>query len=148
MNKSTYCTNCRCDYGRKEQANQQVDAQLTQGNQNIENAQSIDDVNTAKDNAVQAIDPIQASTDVKTNARAELLNEMQNKITEILNDNTTTNEEKGKDIGPVRAAYEEGLNNINVANSTGDVTTAKDAAVQKFNNFMQILLRNQQVKQN
>ena len=32
---------------------------------------------------------------------------MQNKITEILNDNTTTNEEKGKDIGPVRAAYEE-----------------------------------------
>ncbi|MBH4863113.1 DUF1542 domain-containing protein, partial [Staphylococcus aureus] len=115
----------------KEQANQQVDAQLTQGNQNIENAQSIDDVNTAKDNAIQAIDPIQASTDVKTNARAELLTEMQNKITEILNDNTTTNEEKGKDIEPVRAAYEEGLNNINAATTTGDVTTAKDTAVQK-----------------
>ncbi|HAR5371062.1 DUF1542 domain-containing protein [Staphylococcus aureus] len=109
----------------KEQANQQVDAQLTQGNQNIENAQSIDDVNTAKDN------PIQASTDVKTNARAELLTEMQNKITEILSDNTTTNEEKGKDIEPVRATYEEGLNNINTANTTGDVTTAKDTAVQK-----------------
>lgn len=115
----------------KEQANQQVDAQLTQGNQNIENAQSIDDVNTAKDNAIQAIDPIQASTDVKTNARAELLTEMQNKITEILNNNETTNEEKGNDIGPVRAAYEEGLNNINAANTTGDVTTAKDTAVQK-----------------
>ncbi|MDT1929850.1 LPXTG-anchored DUF1542 repeat protein FmtB [Staphylococcus aureus] len=115
----------------KEQANQQVDAQLTQGNQNIENTQSIDDVNTAKDNAIQAIDPIQASTDVKTNARAELLTEMQNKITEILSDNTTTNEEKGKDIEPVRATYEEGLNNINTANTTGDVTTAKDTAVQK-----------------
>lgn len=115
----------------KEQANQQVDAQLTQGNQNIENAQSIDDVNTAKDNAIQAIDPIQASTDVKTNARAELLTEMQNKITEILSDNTTTNEEKGKDIEPVRATYEEGLNNINTANTTGDVTTAKDTAVPK-----------------
>ncbi|HGZ8671006.1 TPA: LPXTG-anchored DUF1542 repeat protein FmtB [Staphylococcus aureus] len=115
----------------KEQANQQVDAQLTQGNQNIENAQSIDDVNNAKDNAIQAIDPIQASTDVKTNARAELLTEMQNKITEILSDNTTTNEEKGKDIEPVRATYEEGLNNINTANTTGDVTTAKDTAVQK-----------------
>ncbi|MVI73550.1 DUF1542 domain-containing protein [Staphylococcus aureus] len=115
----------------KEQANQQVDAQLTQGNQNIENAQSIDDVNTAKDNAIQAIDLIQASTDVKTNARAELLTEMQNKITEILSDNTTTNEEKGKDIEPVRATYEEGLNNINTANTTGDVTTAKDTAVQK-----------------
>ncbi|HDG5644710.1 TPA: DUF1542 domain-containing protein [Staphylococcus aureus] len=115
----------------KEQANQQVDAELTQGNQNIENAQSIDDVNTAKDNAIQAIDPIQASTDIKTNARAELLTEMQNKITEILSDNTTTNEEKGKDIEPVRAAYEEGLNNINTANTTGDVTTAKDTAVQK-----------------
>ncbi len=113
----------------KEQANQQVDAQLTQGNQNIENAQSIDDVNTAKDNAIQAIDPIQASTDVKTNARAELLTEMQNKITEILNNND--NEEKGNDIGPVRAAYEEGLNNINAATTTGDVTTAKDTAVQK-----------------
>ncbi|HDA4761186.1 TPA: DUF1542 domain-containing protein [Staphylococcus aureus] len=115
----------------KEQVNQQVDAQLTQGNQNIENAQSIDDVNTAKDNAIQAIDPIQASTDVKTNARAELLTEMQNKITEILNNNETTNEEKGNDIGPVRAAYEEGLNNINAATTTGDVTTAKDTAVQK-----------------
>lgn len=115
----------------KEQANQQVDAQLTQGNQNIENAQSIDDVNTAKDNAIQAIDPIQASTDVKTNARAELLTEMQNKITEILNNNETTNEEKGNDIGPVRAAYEEGLNNINAATTTADVTTAKDTAVQK-----------------
>lgn len=115
----------------KEQANQQVDAELTQGNQNIENAQSIDDVNTAKDNAIQAIDPIQASTDVKTNARAELLTEMQNKITEILNNNETTNEEKGNDIGPVRAAYEEGLNNINAATTTGDVTTAKDTAVQK-----------------
>ncbi|HEI7352564.1 TPA: LPXTG-anchored DUF1542 repeat protein FmtB [Staphylococcus aureus] len=115
----------------KDQANQQVDAQLTQGNQNIENAQSIDDVNTAKENAIQAIDPIQASTDVKTNARAELLTEMQNKITEILNDNTTTNEEKEKDIEPVRAAYGEGLNNINAANTTGDVTNAKDTAVQK-----------------
>ncbi len=71
---------------------------------------------------------------------------MQNKITEILNNNETTNEEKGNDIGPVRAAYEEGLNNINAATTTGDVTTAKDTAVQKFNNFMQILLRNQQVK--
>ncbi|WP_141708509.1 DUF1542 domain-containing protein, partial [Staphylococcus aureus] len=57
----------------KEQANQEVDAQLTQGIQNFEYAQSIDDLNTAKDNAIQAIDPIQASTDVKTNARAELL---------------------------------------------------------------------------
>lgn len=56
---------------------------------------------------------------------------MQNKITEILSDNTTTNEEKGKDIEPVRATYEEGLNNINTANTTGDVTTAKDTAVQK-----------------
>lgn len=122
----------------KEQANQQVDAQLTQGNQNIENAQSIDDVNTAKDNAIQAIDPIQASTDVKTNARAELLTEMQNKITEILNNNETTNEEKGNDIGPVRAAYEEGLNNINAATTTADVTTAKDTAVQKVQQLQQL----------
>ena len=53
---------------------------------------------------------------------------------------------KVKDIGPVRAAYEEGLNNINTSTTTGDVTTAKDAAVQKFNNFMQILLRSLQVK--
>ncbi len=88
-------------------------------------------------------------TDVKTNARAELLTEMQNKITEILNNNETTNEEKGNDIGPVRAAYEEGLNNINAATTTGDVTTAKDyQQYKKLNNFMQILLRNQQVKKN
>ncbi|HCG2342377.1 TPA: DUF1542 domain-containing protein [Staphylococcus aureus] len=51
----------------KEQANQQVDAQLTQGNQNIENAQSIDDVNTAKDNTTtneekgKDIEPVRAA---------------------------------------------------------------------------------------
>ncbi|CAC5994335.1 FmtB protein [Staphylococcus aureus] len=121
--------------------------------QDILNAQTTNDVTQIKDQAVadiqgitadttikdvakdelatKAIDPIQASTDVKTNARAELLTEMQNKITEILNNNETTNEEKGNDIGPVRAAYEEGLNNINAATTTGDVTTAKDTAVQK-----------------
>lgn len=115
----------------KDQANQQVDAQLTQGMQNIENAQSIDDVNTAKDAGIQAIEPIQASTDVKTNARAELLNEMQNKINDILNDNDTTNEEKEKGIGPVRNAYEEGLNNINAASTTVDVNNAKNLAVNK-----------------
>lgn len=115
----------------KDQANQQVDAQLTQGMQNIENAQSIDDVNTAKDAGIQAIEPIQASTDVKTNARAELLNEMQNKINDILNDNDTTNEEKEKGIGPVRNAYEEGLNNINAASTTVDVNNAKDLAINK-----------------
>lgn len=100
-------------------------------NAEIAKIEAIQPATTTKDDAKQAIDPIQASTDVKTNARAELLNEMQNKITEILNDNTTTNEEKGKDIEPVRAAYEEGLNNINAATTTGDVTTAKDTAVQK-----------------
>ncbi|HCU0555752.1 TPA: DUF1542 domain-containing protein [Staphylococcus argenteus] len=115
----------------KDQANQQVDAQLTQGMQNIENAQSIDDVNTAKDAGIQAIEPIQASTDVKTNARTDLLNEMQNKINDILNDNDTTNEEKEKGIGPVRNAYEEGLNNINAASTTVDVNNAKDLAVNK-----------------
>ncbi len=38
---------------------------------------------------------------LKTNARAELLTERQNKITEILNNNETTSyEEKGNDIEP------------------------------------------------
>ncbi|MGV8726430.1 DUF1542 domain-containing protein, partial [Pseudomonas aeruginosa] len=69
-------------------------------------------VNTAKGNAIQAVDPIRASTDVGPNARAEFLTEMQHKITEILNNNEATNAAKGNDIGPVRAAYEEGLNNI------------------------------------
>lgn len=56
---------------------------------------------------------------------------MQNKVAEILNDNTTTNEEKGKDIESVRAAHEEDLNNINAATAAGGVATAKDTAIQK-----------------
>ncbi|KMS30349.1 hypothetical protein FE74_15060, partial [Staphylococcus aureus] len=52
-------------------------------------------------------------------------------IAEIVNNNEDTNEEKGKKIGRVSAAYEEGLNNINAASTTGDVTTAKDTAGQK-----------------
>lgn len=107
----------------KEQANQQVDAQLTQGNQNIENAQSIDDVNTAKENAIQAIDPIQASTDVKTNARAELLTEMQNKITEILadNSNASTSSEIAEAKQKLAELKQTADQNVNQATSKDDI---------------------------
>ncbi|HCG2366529.1 TPA: DUF1542 domain-containing protein [Staphylococcus aureus] len=116
----------------KEQANQQVDAQLTQGNQNIENAQSIDDVNTAKDNAIQAIDPIQASTDVKTNARAELLNEMQNKITEILNDNTTTNEEKEAFTNALEDILSKATEDISDQTTNAEIATVKNSALEQL----------------
>ncbi|CAC7513728.1 putative surface anchored protein [Staphylococcus aureus] len=115
----------------KEAAIQQLATAVTDAKNNITAATDNNGVDTAKDAGKNSIQSTQPATAVKSNARAELLNEMQNKITEILNDNTTTNEEKGKDIEPVRAAYEEGLNNINAATTTGDVTTAKDTAVQK-----------------
>lgn len=116
----------------KEQANQQVDAQLTQGNQNIENAQSIDDVNTAKDNAIQAIDPIQASTDVKTNARAELLTEMQNKITEILSDNTTTNEEKEAFTNALEDILSKATEDISDQTTNAEIATVKNSALEQL----------------
>ncbi|CAC8921148.1 putative surface anchored protein [Staphylococcus aureus] len=116
----------------KEQANQQVDAQLTQGNQNIENAQSIDDVNTAKDNAIQAIDPIQASTDVKTNARAELLTEMQNKITEILNNNETTNEEKEAFTNALEDILSKATEDISDQTTNAEIATVKNSALEQL----------------
>ncbi|HHC9919617.1 TPA: SasC/FmtB family protein [Staphylococcus aureus] len=115
----------------KEAAYTELDAKKQEARTNLDAANTNSDVTTAKDNGIAAINQVQAATTKKSDAKAELLTEMQNKITEILSDNTTTNEEKGKDIEPVRATYEEGLNNINTANTTGDVTTAKDTAVQK-----------------
>lgn len=67
----------------KEQANQQVDAQLTQGNQNIENAQSIDDVTTAKDTAVQKVQQLHANPVKKPAGKKELDQAAADKKTQI-----------------------------------------------------------------
>ncbi|MEW7724096.1 LPXTG-anchored DUF1542 repeat protein FmtB [Staphylococcus aureus] len=100
--------------------------------QDILNAQTTNDVTQIKDQAVADIQGITADTTIKDVAKDELAtkaNEQKALIAQTAD--ATTNEEKGNDIGPVRAAYEEGLNNINAATTTGDVTTAKDTAVQK-----------------
>lgn len=112
----------------KEAAIQQVDAQLTQGNQNIENAQSIDEVNVAKDNGIQAIEQIAPATTVKSDAKAELDTIFNNKVTEILNDTVTTNDEKDQIVkGPIRA-NSEGRKNIDQAQTNAEVAQAKSDA--------------------
>ncbi|HHC9978365.1 TPA: SasC/FmtB family protein [Staphylococcus aureus] len=89
------------------------------------------DVDEAKANAEAAINAVTPKV-VKKQAAKDEIDQLQATQTNVINnDQNATNEEKGKDIEPVRATYEEGLNNINTANTTGDVTTAKDTAVQK-----------------
>ncbi len=95
----------------KEQANQQVDAQLTQGNPNIENAQSIDDVNTAKDNAIQAIDPIQSSTNEYVD---NAVKEGKAKINAV----KTFSEYKKDALAKIEAAYNSKVNEADNSNAS------------------------------
>nr|HBC4013521.1 DUF1542 domain-containing protein [Staphylococcus aureus] len=99
--------------------------------QDILNAQTTNDVTQIKDQAVADIQGITADTTIKDVAKDELATKANEQKALIAQTADATTEEKGNDIGPVRAAYEEGLNNINAATTTGDVTTAKDTAVQK-----------------
>ncbi len=99
--------------------------------QDILNAQTTNDVTQIKDQAVADVQGITADTTIKDVAKDELATKVKEQKALIAQTADATTEEKGKDIEPVRATYEEGLNNINTANTTGDVTTAKDTAVQK-----------------
>ncbi|HHQ7192016.1 TPA: SasC/FmtB family protein [Staphylococcus aureus] len=127
----------------KEQANQQVDAELTQGNQNIENAQSIDDVNTAKDNAIQAIDPIQASTneyvdnavkegkakinavktfsEYKKDALAKIADAYNSKVNEADNSNASTSSEIAEAKQKLAELKQTADQNVNQATSKDDI---------------------------
>ncbi len=99
--------------------------------QDILNAQTTNDVTQIKDQAVADVQGITADTTIKDVAKDELATKVKEQKALIAQTADATTEEKGKDIEPVRATYEEGLNNINTANTTGDVATAKDTAVQK-----------------
>ncbi|HDA8211580.1 TPA: DUF1542 domain-containing protein [Staphylococcus aureus] len=115
----------------KQAADAEANTENGKANQAISAATTNAQVDEAKANAEAAINAVTPKV-VKKQAAKDEIDQLQATQTNVINnDQNATTEEKGKDIEPVRATYEEGLNNINTANTTGDVTTAKDTAVQK-----------------
>lgn len=115
----------------KQAAETEANTENAKANQAITAATTNAEVDEAKTNAEAAINAVTPKV-MKKQAAKDEIDQLQAAQTAVINnDQNATNEEKGKDIEPVRAAYEEGLNNINAATTTGDVTTAKDTAVQK-----------------
>lgn len=117
----------------KQTATQQVNTALDTAKQNVTNANSIDEVNVAKDAGIESIEKIKPSTDTKNNARADLRTTYQNKVQAFLNDTNSTNEEKQAAIEKPREAFIIGIDGINKAKTNADVATAKMEAETKIN---------------
>ncbi|WRM95438.1 DUF1542 domain-containing protein [Staphylococcus aureus] len=132
----------------KQTATQQVNTALDTAKQNVTNANSIDEVNVAKDAGIESIEKIKPSTDTKNNARADLRTTYQNKVQAFLNDTNSTNEEKQAAIEKPREAFIIGIDGINKAKTNADVATAKMEAETKINQATVNGVKNQQLRIN
>ncbi|HDE7686903.1 TPA: DUF1542 domain-containing protein [Staphylococcus aureus] len=117
----------------KEQANQQVDAQLTQGNQNIENAQSIDDVTTAKDTAVQKVQQLHANPVKKPAGKTELDQAAADKKTQIEQTPNASQQEINDAKQEVDAALNQAKTNIDQSSTNEYVDNAVKEGKAKIN---------------
>lgn len=117
----------------KEQANQQVDAQLTQGNQNIENAKSIDDVTTAKDTAVQKVQQLHANPVKKPAGKTELDQAAADKKTQIEQTPNASQQEINDAKQEVDAALNQAKTNIDQSSTNEYVDNAVKEGKAKIN---------------
>lgn len=88
-------------------------------------------VDEAKTNAEAAINAVTPKVVKKQTAKDEIDQLQATQTNVINNDQNATTEEKEAAIQQLATAVTDAKNNINAATTTGDVTTAKDTAVQK-----------------
>ncbi|MEJ7478744.1 SasC/FmtB family protein [Staphylococcus pasteuri] len=129
----------------EQQAAQQIlDTELNQGIQNIENADTNQEVENAKDTSIQNIQSIQPATKVKSDARTAV-NE---KATEVINNiNATpgaTKEERDEAIAQVNTLLNRVINDINTSSTTPMVEALRDAAINDLGNIQPHVTKKQE----
>ncbi|EHJ09075.1 SasC/FmtB family protein [Staphylococcus simiae] len=117
----------------KATATQQLDGQQATIIQSITNANSVEEVNAAKDKGLQDLDNINAAHDIKTAAKDEIKQTLVNKADQISKTADITTEEANEAASRASQIYVDGINKINAANSTQEVNAAKDAINQEIN---------------
>lgn len=110
-------------------ANNQVDQALTDGIQQINNANGNNDVDNAKNNATQVINNVTVDVQKKPQAKQALSAKATEKLNAINADNEGTNEEKATAIQNVTDAKNNADNQISQATSNHDVDVAKNGGI-------------------
>ncbi|WP_457824516.1 SasC/FmtB family protein [Staphylococcus aureus] len=115
----------------KQAADAEANTENGKANQAISAATTNAQVDEAKANAEAAINAVTPKV-VKKQAAKDEIDQLQATQTNVINnDQNATTEEKEAAIQQLATAVTDAKNNINAATTTGDVTTAKDTAVQK-----------------
>ena len=103
-----------------------MDQALTDGIQQINNANGNNDVDNAKNNATQVINNVTVDVQKKPQAKQALSAKATEKLNAINADNEGTNEEKATAIQNVTDAKNNADNQISQATSNHDVDVAKE----------------------
>ena len=101
----------------------------------INSAETNDDVTTAKDAGIQAINDIQLTPAAKQEAQNELHKVAQAKENEIEKRDDLTAEEKFDAADKLVEEYNKAVEAVNNAETNDDVTTAKDAGIKAINDI-------------
>ncbi|PTU86791.1 methicillin resistance protein FmtB [Staphylococcus pasteuri] len=116
----------------RQAAIQAVDQALTEANTNITNANTNDEVDQAKNNSINTIQSIQPETQVKTNAKNLLNLKAQEQLNIIANNNDATIEEQQAAQQILETELNQGIQNIENADTNQEVENAKDTSIQNI----------------
>lgn len=131
--KQTIQSNNEATTEEKTVAESKVDRELAQATQNINSANTNNDVDQAKSNGENAINASTPNITVKPNARKAIENKANSQIQQINANNKATNEEKEAAINNVNTHKQQALNDITSAHSNSDVQNAQQNGVNTIN---------------
>lgn len=117
----------------KQEAVTRVNTELAQATQNIKQARSTNDVNTAKQNGTTAIEGIHPEATKKQNAINELTRKANEQKVLIGNNNDATDEEKNQAKQLVDTRLNDEIQNINNSTRDAQVDSVKAQALNSIN---------------
>lgn len=120
----------------KDAAKQLVDQAKNQALQNIAQAQTNQEVNNAVANGNQEIQQIVPETIVKTTARQTLLNAINNKKQEVIDNKEATQDEKDMFINNLNNELNDLNKQITADNTNQEVATTKDNGLENINQIV------------
>ena len=121
-----------------------LDQALNTAIQNIDNADTNQQVADAKNNGLHEIGNVQPSTQVKTDARNAVTNKANEAITNINATPGATREEKQEAVGRVNQLLNRANNDINTVNTTPMVEEIKNTALNDIGNVQPNVTKKQE----
>lgn len=130
----------------KEAAIHRVDTELAQALQEVQQAQSTDNVNHVKDQKIKAIDAIRPNVVKKSTAENEVRQKANEQIQQVQSNNEATNDEKEAAKEKINNKLNEVLQQISQSNKDAQVDSFKAEGIQAIENIHANPEKKQQVK--